>query len=75
MERLPIVNTGIESKRRCRLCNESIVKECFDASKEEGLVTIQDLAKRWENLNNELCKECPYNEFQLSKQRLTGKLQ
>ena len=75
MECLPIVDIGIESNRRCILCSESIVDECFDTIKEEGLVTLQDLAKRWKNLNNELCKESPYNEFQVSKQRLTGKLQ
>lgn len=67
-----IANIGIATNRRCMLCNNSLVNDNYDAIRGEFVGKLRELAERWESLEKELCKECPYNEFQLVKQRLIG---
>ena len=68
MDCTPIANIGTATAKRCLLCNGVISTDNYEEVKVEGLVTLKDLANRWSQLKQELCKECPYNEFQLAKE-------
>ena len=73
METTLFLSPGVDTRKRCLLCNENIKdKEVISNVTEIGLKSLQTLAKRWEKLDRSSCTLPPYGEFQLTKPRLSS---
>ena len=72
MASTPVLSLDWDEKRKCCLCNGNI-KDSEPVSKltDEGLHSIQQLAERWVKINQSLCTQAQYVEFQSAALRLS----
>eukprot|EP00794_Sanderia_malayensis_P008248 gene8248-9129_t len=67
------LDVGLAERDKCILCN-SITDDRYVKIKNDGLTTLNQLADRWQALDDRLCTEYPYDEFKQAKNRIPSEI-
>eukprot|EP00794_Sanderia_malayensis_P020787 gene20787-22825_t len=67
------LDVGLAERDKCILCN-SITDDRYVKIKNDGLTTLNQLADRWQALDDRLCTEYSYDEFKQAKNRIPSEI-